>query len=181
MLKRPSSRRKSKGAQIQLNLVPVLDTMVTLIGFLLFTMSFLSLVTIESPFPEASTEIQEQKLKERPLQLTLTLRDKESELWSPFEKVPSKVFPHLDGGAPDFMAIHQALVAIKQRYPSETQVVFVPFAGVNYETLIAAMDTMRTIEPTDPAIYMKNAATGVDEAVKALFPNVIFGNLLGDS
>jgi lysyl-tRNA synthetase class 2 len=64
VLKRPSSRRKSSTEGITLNLVPILDTMVTLIGFMLFTMSFLALVTIESPFPEASSKVLEQKLKE---------------------------------------------------------------------------------------------------------------------
>ena len=35
-------------------------------------------------------------------------------------------------------------------------------------------------DPTDPAIFVKNKA-GLDEATKFLFPDVIFGNLLGDS
>ncbi|MGZ3708243.1 MAG: hypothetical protein ACXWPM_05415, partial [Bdellovibrionota bacterium] len=62
MLKRPSSRRKTSAEGIQLNLVPILDTMVTLIGFLLFSMSFLAVVNIESVVPQASPKNVQEKL-----------------------------------------------------------------------------------------------------------------------
>jgi biopolymer transport protein ExbD len=180
LLKRPTSRRKGASRQIELNLVPILDAMVTLIAFLLFTMSFLTIVGIESPFPIASTEHVEQKLKEKPLQLTVSLREAELEIWSPFEKIPNKTIPHTGDGQPDIKSMHDALIEIKRQFPQETQVVFVPTGAANYDTLIAMMDAMRVLEPTDPAVFAKNADTGVDEQVKTLFPNVIFGNLLGE-
>lgn len=179
MLSRPTSRRKSNREQIQLNLVPILDTMVTLIGFMLFTMSFLALVTIESPFPEASSKVLEQKLKERPLQLTVSLQEKEIEVWSPFDKFPAKHVMHKPDG-PDLIGMHQALIEVKKQFPNETKVIFVPNATANYALMIAMMDAMRSLDATDPTIYLKNATTGADEAIKALFPEVIFGNLLGD-
>lgn len=180
MLKRPSSRRKSNSDQVSLNLVPILDTMVCLIGFLLFTTSFLALVTIETPFPMASPKEQEQQLKEKPLQLTVSVREKETEIWSPFEKIPAKIIPNPTPGQPDVKALHEALLGIKQKFPQEARVVFAPASGVNYDTLIAVLDSIRTIEATDPPIFVKNAKTGVDEAIKALFPDILFGNLLGD-
>jgi biopolymer transport protein ExbD len=181
VLKRPTSRRKGNADHIELNLVPILDTLVALIAFLLFTMSFLNIVGIESPFPIASTEQVEQKLKEKPLQLTVSLRDKDAEIWSPFEKIPSKTIPNTGPGQPDLKAIHEALIDVKKQFTSETHVVIVPTAGTNYDTLIAVMDTMRGVDPTDPPIFAKNPKTGVDEQTKLLFPDVIFGNLLGDS
>ena len=87
MLKRPTSRRKSHHGPIEINLIPILDTMVTLIGFLLFTTSFLALVSIESPLPQASADDVQEQLKEKPLQLTLSMREKDIEIWSPFEKI----------------------------------------------------------------------------------------------
>lgn len=181
MLKRPSSRRKTQQEQVNLNLVPILDAMVTLIAFMLFTMSFLAIVSIESPFPQASAEDVKQKLKEKPLQLTLTLRDKEAELWSPFEKIKSKTIPNTPEGKPDLKALHEALIGIKQQFPKEAQIVLVPTASANYDILIAVMDSVRGIEPTDPPIFVKNEKTGNDEPIKALFPEVVFGNLLGDT
>lgn len=181
MLKRPTSRRKGHSRQIELNLVPILDTLVTLIAFLLFTMTFLNIVGIESPFPIASSAETEQKLKEKPLQLTLTLRDNECEIWSPFEKIPAKTIPNTGAGQPDIKAIHEALIDIKKQFPTETHVVIVPTAATNYDLLIAVMDTLRVLDPTDPPIFVKNEKTGIDEQTKLLFPDVIFGNLLGDT
>lgn len=181
MLKRPSSRRKSAQDQIALNLVPILDTMVTLIGFLLFTSSILSIVAIESPAPEVSPQAVEDLIKEKPLQLTLSLSDTEAEIWSPFDKFQAKKIPHESPGHPNLVEIHNALLQIKQQYPTENKIVVVPNAGTTYDTLIAVMDSARSVEASDPPIYYKNPKTGLDEAAKKLFPDVVFGNLLGDS
>jgi biopolymer transport protein TolR len=180
VLKRPSSRRKSNTEPIQLNLIPMLDALVTLIGFLLFTTSFLAIVHIESPFPVTSARDVEEKLKARPLQLTVTLRENEIEIWSPFDRIPAKTIPLDADGQLDFKSMHDSLITVKQQFPLETKVVIVPHAGVSYDILIAAMDGMRSLEPTDPPIFAKNESTGIDEAIKLLFPDVIFGNLLGD-
>jgi biopolymer transport protein ExbD len=180
VLRRPSARRKREISDVQLNLVPILDAMVTLITFLLYTMSFLAIVSIESPFPEASPAINQKKLDQPPLQLTLSIREGETEIWSPFQKIEPQKFPHLEAGKPDTSSIHEALLAIKQQFPQENQVVVAPHPSLNYDALIGVMDSARTLEPTDPPIYFKNETTGMDEAAKSLFGDVVFGNLLGE-
>ncbi len=192
MLKRPSSRRKSHSEGIELNLVPILDTMVTLIGFLLFTTSFLAIVSIESPLPQASSEEVQEKLKEKPLQLTVTIKEGEVEIWSPFNKIPTKTFKNIPAiptstnpapsseGNYDLKGIHEALMAIKKDFPTEQNVVLAPMRNTGYEGMVGLMDALRTIDPTDPPLYLKNAQTGLDEPAKVLFPKVVFGNLLGD-
>jgi biopolymer transport protein ExbD len=179
VLNRPSSRRKGEKPQINLNLVPILDSLVTLISFLMFTMSFMSLVSVETPFPTASVAQNEKKLKEKPLQLTVSVREQDLEIWSPFNRVASTTIRNVEDGKPNTAELHSKLIEIKQKYPKETQVVFVPTAAMNYDTMVALMDAMRVLEATDPPIFAPNAETGVDEAVKALFPEVVFGNLLG--
>jgi len=183
VLKRPSSRRNSHQEQIELNLVPILDTMVTLIGFLLFTTSFLALVSIESLLPQSSPEEVQQRVqnKEKPLQLTLTMRPKDVEIWSPFSKIEPKAILNTAEGEPDLKGIHEALLEIKKTFPNETSVVLVPTKEAHYESLITLMDAARTMEKTDPPIYLKNEQTGLDEPIKSLFPKVVFGNLLGDT
>src|SRR4051812_49045323 len=116
MLKRPTSRRKGGTEAISLNLVPIIDAMVTLIGFLLFTTSFLAIVTIETPMPMASTTQNQEQLKEKPLQLTISLNDKETEIWSPFDRVAKKIIPNPVAGQPDLKAVHEALLAIKKQF-----------------------------------------------------------------
>lgn len=181
MLKRPSLLRKSNKKDIELNLVPMLDALITMISFLLFTMSFLTLVAVESQAPVASKSINEAVMKEKPLQLTLTLRSNEVEIWSPFERIPAKKIPSLEPGKPDLTTVHDTLVKIKQQFPKETKIVFAPEAGINYDILVSVMDTARGLEATDPPIALKNPTTGVDEVVKILFSEIVFGNLLGDS
>ena len=181
MLKRPSSRRNTKNAEVQINLVPILDAMVCLISFLLFSMSFLVLVHIESPFPTASTKDLQEKLKQKPLQLTVSLHDKDVEVWSPFERIKSKTIPNLADTTPDLKTLHATLIEIKQNFKDETKVVFAPYPGATYDTLIAIMDTMREMTPTDPPMFQKNAKTGLDEPMKQLFPEVVYGNLLGSN
>jgi biopolymer transport protein ExbD len=181
LFKRPSSRRKSGTEEIDVNLVPILDTMVTLIGFLLFTTSFLSLVSIESLLPQASPDEVEEKIKEKPLQLTLTVRPKEIEIWSPFGKIPSKTISNTPDGTFDTKNIHDFLVEVKKQFPKEINIVLVPTSSTEYDRLILLMDSLRTMEPSDPPIYVKNEKTGLDEPIKSLFPKIVFGNLLGES
>ena len=166
MFKQPTSRRKSGKEQIGLNLVPILDTMVALIAFLLFTTSFLAIVSIESPFPEISRESVQKKLKEKPLQLTVSLREKEVEIWSPFDRIPAKHVPNLPNAQVDIKNLHDLIVSIKQKFPTETQVVMVPYAGASYDTLIAVMDAIRLTDAGDPPIFTKNPKTGIDEPSK---------------
>lgn len=181
MFKRPTSRRKTRPTEIILNLVPILDTMVTLVGFLLFTMSFLAIVSIESPFPMASRQTNVQKIKEKPLQLTLSLKEDQAEVWSPFQRVPVKKIANTPDGFPDLRAIHEHLIQIKKKFPEEKQIVLVPFPGMNYDTLISVMDAVRMLEGTDTPIFVRNQTSGLDEPQKLLFPEVVFGNLLGDA
>lgn len=180
MFKRPSSRRKSNQDGITLNLVPILDAMVTLIGFMLFTTSFLGIVSVESPFPVASIADVQKRVEERPLQLTLSLHEKNTEIWSPFDRIKSQTIPHLEDQTPDYPKIHEALLEIKQQFLKESKIILVPMAGTNYDTLVSLMDSVRVLEPTDPALFIKNETSGIDEPVKSLFPEVVFGNLLGD-
>ncbi|MBI3534512.1 MAG: biopolymer transporter ExbD [Deltaproteobacteria bacterium] len=181
MFKRPSSRKRKPRHQIFLNLVPIIDTMVVLIGFLLFTMAFLVLVSMDSPFPTINPQDIAKKLLEKPLQLTVTLRESEVEIWSPFQKITPKKIPNIMPGQPDIKSIHNTLVEVKQKFPAENKIVLVPFAGTNYETIIAVMDGMRLLEKIDPVFFAKNPRNGIDEQIRFLFPEVIFGNLLGDS
>lgn len=177
MFKRPSSRRKTEREEISLNLVPILDTMVTLIAFVLFSMSFLALVSVESPFPVASAD--PKQLKEKPLQLTLSLNGDSLELWCPFDRVPSQRIRHNDEGKPNTLELHEKLVAIKQKFPLERQIILVPEPAVSYDELVAIMDSVRMLEATDPPIFVRDPSTGNDIALRALFPDVVFGNLLG--
>ncbi len=179
MLKRPSSRRRHPPQEVQINLVPMLDALVTMIAFLMFTMAFLSLNMIETPLParsETAPEVKEQK----PLQLTVTVNERDVMIWSPFNRIKSVTVPHLESGNGRVNAIlvHDELVKIKREFPGENNLVIMPKGSIPYETLVEVMDAARTIEKTDGVISAPNSA-GVPEQLKVLFQNVVFGNILG--
>ncbi len=178
MFKRPSSRRRTQPQEVMVNLVPMMDALVTMIAFLMYTMAFMSLTMIESPLPIVSSSENEQQLKERPLQLTITIKPGEVLIWSPFELVPSVSVPH-KGEQPDLPKIHETLLGIKQKFPRENKVILVPNDTTPYDTIIGLMDAIRLLEKTDPPMSAVNPETGVDEQVKTLFSDVVFGNLLG--
>jgi biopolymer transport protein ExbD len=180
MLKRPS-RKNSHSDSFEVNLVPILDTMVTIIGFLLFTTSFLSIVSLETLFPQASSEEVQNKIQEKPLQLTLSIEDKQLKLWSPFQKIEPKTIPNTQEGKPDLKALHEQLMEIKKNFPFEKTLVFIPYTQFPYDHLIGVMDATRFIESSDPPLYAKNPVTGNDESLKELFPIAVFGNLLEES
>src|SRR5690606_19957290 len=106
--------------------------------------------------------------------------EKSVELWSPFNKFPARTIPNTPEGTPDVAAIHTAAMEIKSRFPDENQVVIAPYAGLSYDPLISVMDAVRAVEDTDPPLFRENKETGIQEEVKLLFNEIVFGNLLGD-
>jgi biopolymer transport protein ExbD len=180
VLKRPSTRRRSHQAEVQLNLVPMMDALVTMIAFLMYTMAFLQLTMIESPLPMVSNEQNLQQLKERPLQLTVTVNDKDVLLWSPFELIQQQTIANREDGTVDTLKLHEALIAIKQKFPTEDKIILVPKKETSYDTIVLILDASKALDKTDPVIVVKNPKTGVEEQAKNLFTEVVFGNLLGD-
>jgi biopolymer transport protein ExbD len=187
MLKRPSSRRRSNHAEVSLNLVPMLDALVTMISFLMYTMAFLSLTMVESPLPMVSQEENIKQLKEPPLQLTLTVNDNDLLVWSPFDKIEKVTIPNImirndqtgkEEPSPDLIKLHETLIGIKQKFPNETKLLMVPKQETSYDTIVTLIDAAKNLEKTDIPIVIKNEKTGIEEQAKSLFPDVIFGNLL---
>jgi len=157
----------------------MLDALVTMIAFLMYTMAFLSLTMIESPLPMVSSEENTAKLRERPLQLTLTLSDKDVLLWSPFDLIPQLRIPNHEDGTPDTIKLHEAVLGIKQKFPTENTLILVPKSNTSYDTIVMVLDAARNLEKTDAPIVVVNPTTKVSEQAKAIFPDVVFGNLLG--
>lgn len=168
--------RRSQSEPIPLNLVPMLDAMVTLIAFLLYTASFIALATIDSPVPLVSAP---SKAQDRPLQLTLTLGEKSVTLWSPFDRIKTTKIPHLADGTFALDALHQAILEVKRKFPTETKLVLVPSSTTSYDELVGVMDTVRDPVAADPGIPLPADKDGIERVAARLFPEIVFGNLLG--
>ena len=182
MFNRPSSRRRSQSQEVVLNLVPILDALVTLIAFLLFV-SGTAVVMLDTPLPllaPASEQIEQ--LKEKPLQLTAIVQEERIIIqdWMGSREnhtIPNTTNPQSGVSQYDLEKFHQTLVEIKGRHPKETKLILKPVPGISYEALIGIMDSARRIEKTDPPLYQKNAQ-GIDAPETKLFPEIIFGNVM---
>lgn len=177
MLRKPSHRRSSKGVQeIDLPLVPIMDAFVTLIAFLLLATSLLAVTLIDTPVPVVSNE-PEEKHPEKPLALQLRIEQDALILSSAFRRIPEQKFPKVDKGY-DTAKLHESLIAIRQQFPTEKNIVFLPSADVKYDDLVQLMDATRILSKTDPAMPTVKDANGVDRIDPYLFPTVVFGNVI---
>ncbi|MCO5142135.1 MAG: biopolymer transporter ExbD [Oligoflexia bacterium] len=176
MLKKPSSRRKSRGTEeLELPLVPIMDAFVTLIAFLLLVTSLLAVTLIDTPAPVVSNVPDDNKDK-KPLMLTLDVKETGLRLYSTFRRIPEQSFPKVELGY-DLEKLHEAIVAIKQQFPEEKTIVFMPTPEVKYDELVQIMDAVRVLTKTDPPLFVKGE-DGIDRPEEHLFGNVIFGNVL---
>lgn len=163
MLRRPSSRRSTSSAtQVSINLVPILDALVTLITFLLFSMSFLEIVSVNTFLALGNPS----ETAKPGLQLTLTIKDNELEVWSPIQTSVTKRIPHLANGKPDLETLHAFAIDAKKAFPNERALIVVPKADLPYENLVQIIDAAR----------VNRGSTDMP----VLFNEVIFGNLLSD-
>ena len=157
----------------------MLDALVTMISFLMYTMAFLSFTMIESPLPIVSPDTNQHQLRSRPLQLTLTLNENDVLLWSPFDLIAQQHIANKADGQPDLLKLHETLIGIKQKFLTENKLILVPKGVTSYDTIIAVIDAVKNLDKTDPVIVIKNEKTGVQEQAKQLFGEIVFGNLLG--
>ena len=177
MLRRPSQRRSSKGIQeIDLPLVPIMDAFVTLIAFLLLVTSLLAVTLIDTPVPVVSNVPDDEK-PDKPLALQLRIDQDMLTLSSAFRRIPEQKFPKVDKGY-DLQKLHEALIAIRQQFPKEKNIVFMPAADVKYDDLVQLMDATRLLTKTDPAMPTFKDKDGVDRVDSFLFPTVVFGNVI---
>lgn len=194
MFRRPSSRRKSEQQELSLNLVPMMDALVTMVSFLLISMGYMAISAIDTPAPLlAPPEEQVKKLEEKkepPLQLTAHFvtdsKTNEKKIlisdWSGSREnheIGQRPNPNKNNEITyDFEALHKLLIEIKKRHPDDKQLILKPDSDVPYESLVAVMDAARSYEKTDEPPPMKKNDKGVDEPNTDIFPEVIFGNIL---
>lgn len=175
MIKLPSSRRKKKKEE-KLNLVPIMDAVFIFIFFLLMSANFVKVFEISSDVPIVSDQ-EPPKPKKDPLALTLTIEDKEIVV---SRGVPSRAFkriPKLGDGKYDLDTLHNLMVDLKKAHLDENSIILEPLADLTYEEIVSIMDAVRLLRNTDEAIFKKNK-DGLDEKVKLLFSQILFGNLM---
>ncbi len=171
MLRKPS-RKNFKYKFQRPNLIPILDAVFIFIFFLLFSANFVNLFEINSNVPIVSTAPPSKKI---PLNLTLRITPSTLTLKTGLSgRVVKRI--RKDNNGYNLNELHQSLIRIKKRNINERTIIFEPTNSVDYETIVKIMDEVILLRRTDEALYKKDSE-GTDVRIKALFDDIIFGNI----
>ena len=127
-----------KGVNVELNLVPFIDLLSTLICFLLITAVWqqISALTTNASATTSSDAAPAPDEKKVELNVSLLLDHIEAS-----EDKKSTKIPHI-GAEPDYAALGRLLADWKARYPSRSDLILYSDSQAPYKQLIKLMDTM---------------------------------------
>lgn len=166
--------------EFELDLAPLLAVMVKLVPVLLVSSAFVQLMVIETELPQVVREAVENNDKNADVKiamevdpkvgLRLVVTDREG-------KEQDSVIP-LNGGAYDYPALHQKLVALKSEHPSVFKIDLRPAEGVEYGELVKVMDEARRARDSKLTFPVPGGAQGQETRTPYMFPEIVFANSL---
>ncbi len=145
-----------------INIVPMLDVMVILVFFLIFTAVFSKTNIVELDLPA------QQSASLPPLPETLTLEvivHKDQVVVADRNTGPLATFPNNSAGY-DLPAVTAFLMQIKQKFPDKRDATLLFEPDTAYDTIVQVMDSVRSFASTTPG----STARG------ELFPQVSLGD-----
>jgi biopolymer transport protein ExbD len=146
-LVRRNHARYHQGARDDLNIVPMIDMMVILVFFLIFTAVFSKTNILQLNLPASSTATPLDLPKGLKLEVIihaddLVVNDRNSG--------PLKTLPNTPAGF-DLDGLSEFIRRVKAQYPDMTDATILPSPATSYDTLIQVMDTVRVYqEPVAP-------------------------------
>lgn len=145
-----------------LNIVPMLDVMVILTFFLIFTAVFskTSIVEVNLPGPEVQAPPAVPTLE-----LEVILRRTGIEVADRNVGVLQTI-PLTATGYQDALRLSESLVEIKNRFPDKTNATLLVADEVDYDTIVQVMDAMRVRQTVD----------GTKVSSTTLFPQISLGD-----
>lgn len=125
-----------------LNIVPMIDMMVILVFFLIFTAVFSKTNILQLNLPASSTAAPVELPKGLKLEVIirpgdLVVNDRNSG--------PLKVFANTDKGY-DLDHLSEFMRTVKAQFPQMTEATILPGPAVPYDTLVQVMDTVRVYQ-----------------------------------
>jgi len=150
------------------NLVPIMNLVTILIPFLLLTVTFVHLATVDSTLP-AISPIPSPDSESLRMVVAITdegfvVRGNSPALQPQGDGETIDLARNLDGSYP-LDDLQQLMVQVKAAHPEESSVILMPEDAVGYETIIGAMDATRDWMPPGAV------------AREQLFPRVVLGSL----
>ncbi|MBW4933362.1 ExbD/TolR family protein [Marinobacter sp. F4206] len=150
-------RHRKFASSPELDITPFMNLMIVLVPVLLLGMVFSQIRMIELNFPGTGSA---EDLTPKELKLVVTLIPDGMEIADSKHGV-IRALPVTDGEQ-DFVGLRQVLQQIKRRVPDKTDIVLEVGPDIDYQTLVTAMDTVRSY----PAVVAASVVEG------ELFPDV---------
>jgi biopolymer transport protein ExbD len=166
---RRSRHQEAEEGDGELNLVPYLDMMVTLVMFLLFSfqaMLEMGLIPMNAPAYDASPgPSQPQKDPDKPvIMVTLVIGDSGYNVQSDHPEITGTLdIPKLGDGKYDLAGLRGKMIEWKKTHGLNENLVITAFNNIEYQTVVDAMDELRK------------------DGDKDLYPNVVLGVPYGGS
>lgn len=140
-VKRNHSRYRGRH---DLNVVPMIDMMVILVFFLIFSAVFTHTSILELNFPAAQKAIPDLP---QGLNLEVVLRQNRIDVDDRGTGL-LKSFPNTDKGY-DFAGLSDYLLLVKSKYSDKQDASILLEPNISYDSLVQAMDTLRVYIPKD--------------------------------
>ena len=151
---------KYKGRN-DLNIVPMIDMMVILVFFLLFTAVFSNTNILELNLPAPNSSVPELP---KGLQLEIHVRRGSLDIADRNSGVLRSLPMKADGY--DYKGLSDFLQFVKSKYPTTTEAAVLLEQDIPYDVLVQTMDNVRLFEKDDPPLFTK----------VELFPDISVGD-----
>ncbi len=159
-------RHHSRGrSSYDLNVVPMIDMMVMLVCFLVFSAVFTRTNILELNFANANAAVPDLP---QGLQLEVVVRESRIEIGDRNTGI-LKTLPNIESGY-DFTGLSEYLLLVKSKYQDKQDASILLEPQIPYDTLVHVMDTVRIYMPTG-----KNDK-GLSVVQTELFPAVSVGD-----
>lgn len=147
----------------ELNITAFMNLMVILVPFLLITAVFSRVTILEVSLPAPSDTAAD--IDKPVLQLEVTIRDSGIEVGDANTGM-LKELPLIDGAkGHDLAALSDYLQQVKAQFPDKTDVSILLEPGIDYDTMVQVMDTVRVFVPDNGAAQYAE-----------LFPDISIGD-----
>ena len=166
----------------ELDLAPLLSIMVKLIPVLLLSTAFVQVSIIETDLPlVVKNAIEQNQTDQNKPELTVTMDQSKGfiiDIDDPHGKSNQKIIELNSNQRFDFVALNQALIKIKQQYPSVFKINLNPQGDISYQDIVKTMDCAR--KPLDKSIkfQFQDKSTSEFHSTDFMFPEIIFSNIL---
>ena len=175
-----SFRSRVEDATFELNLAPMLDIIVSIVPMLLLSVVFVQITMIETPVPQPvkNAMAEADKKDETQIVLALTANREFKITVTNLGKTQDRIVAPTNSNF-DLEKLHKEIVALKQQYPNIFRLELHPDESIPLTDLVATMDKIRNRQSGDAKIYFKDVETGKDTETELLFPDIVFGNVMG--